>query len=896
MWIAIFWFIVTLAISYTIGQLMMKKPHVDDLKAGKMDIPNSEEGKVQPVIFGTPRRIEDATLAWWGHVKTVEIKKKVSDGGWFHGDTYQTIGYKYYIGMLAELCHGPIDGIKQIFCADKLIWPDPDNEDTMAADGAVLAMIDTPKLFGGESSGGGVEGELAIAYGGEAQTPDEYLRARLAETATGALQGAHSIGASSLVIDGLAANKEFHEDDTLVLTTDAQRYTITADATANGSGVITISITPTLVENTADNVVATFRQDTKVPASRGLVSVIFKQIYFGTTPYLQPFSFLVKRIAILDDGSPQWYLVKAAVNTRDLNPAHIIRECITNTRWGMGYSAGLCLDSVWQPVADKLYSEGFGLSACWDGQKELLDFVFEICKCINGLLYQDLKTGQFILKLIRDDYVPASLTMYDESDIIAVEDFVRPSPGEIPDVVNVNFWNLKDNKNTVMPDHDIALMDAQGGKSIIYETSMPYVTDKDLAAKIASREARQISSMVATLKIRAKRTMATLQPGAVFKLNWQILGITGLVVRILKANYGTLQDGTIEFECMEDVWTTEPAMYATPPESGWIDPVTEPTTSPARLLIEAPFLTLVKNMGLPTAQALTAGAGFLMVGAVRSSGDAFNYDLLVRDTPASTFESVGYVAWTPAGKLTADMLLNATDATVTLDENTDLDLGIVGDYVQIDNELLKIKAIDAGNRELTLARGVLDSVPAFHSTGARVWLIESSKAIVQQEYASAATPGVKVLPRTGKGELDEASAAIDTASAFDSRQARPYPPGAFKINSVSYPGNFTGQPTISWTHRDRLLQTGEITEHSATSIGPEAGTTYTLKIYDENNVLRRTETGLTGTSYLYTEANERADCSLSPTDPLNTQLRFVLLAVRSGLNSWQQYDSTVPRA
>lgn len=71
--------------------------------------------------------------------------------------------------------------------------------------------------------------------------------------------------------------------------------------------------------------------------------------------------------------------------------------------------------------------------------------------------------------------------------------------------------------------------------------------------------------------------------------------------------------------------------------------------------------------------------------------------------------------------------------------------------------------------------------------------------------------------------------------------------------------------------------------------------TYTLRIYDEDNILVRTEPNLTGTSYTYTEANERSDCGLGPTDPLNTQLRFELWSVRDGYDSWQRYDLTLPR-
>jgi hypothetical protein len=285
-----------------------------------------------------------------------------------------------------------------------------------------------------------------------------------------------------------------------------------------------------------------------------------------------------------------------------------------------------------------------------------------------------------------------------------------------------------------------------------------------------------------------------------------------------------------------------------------------------------------------------------MVGAVRSSSDALNYELLVRDAVGLDFYSEGYAAWTGTGFLTASLPLNAVDAVVQLDDTDNLDTVIIGGYALIDSEFVKVKNVDTANEQVTIARGVLDSVPAAHSAGARIMFLEASKIIAVTEYASGALPAAKILSRTGKGEMEEADAPTDIASAFNSRQARAYPPGNFKVNAVSYPASFTGQPTLSWSHRDRTQQVNSITEHSAASIGPETSTTYTIKIYDEDNVLRRTVTGLTGTSYEYTEAFERADCGLGPSDPLNTQLRFVLYSVRSGLDSWQSYDITVPRA
>ena len=66
-----------------------------------------------------------------------------------------------------------------------------------------------------------------------------------------------------------------------------------------------------------------------IPAFRGVVSVIMRQCYVGTSHYLKYISFLAKRINKTISGGNQWYPAKAAINTYDMNPVHIIRECLT---------------------------------------------------------------------------------------------------------------------------------------------------------------------------------------------------------------------------------------------------------------------------------------------------------------------------------------------------------------------------------------------------------------------------------------------------------------------------------------------------------------------------------------------------------------------------------------
>lgn len=72
MWWYVAVFIVALVVSYA----MMPKPQSQP-PAGLGDVkaPTAEEGREIPVLFGT-RDLEGPNVVWYGHLKTVAIRKK----------------------------------------------------------------------------------------------------------------------------------------------------------------------------------------------------------------------------------------------------------------------------------------------------------------------------------------------------------------------------------------------------------------------------------------------------------------------------------------------------------------------------------------------------------------------------------------------------------------------------------------------------------------------------------------------------------------------------------------------------------------------------------------------------------------------------------------------------
>ncbi len=142
------------------------------------------------------------------------------------------------------------------------------------------------------------------------------------------------------------------------------------------------------------------------------------------------------------------------------------------------------------------------------------------------------------------------------------------------------------------------------------------------------------------------------------------------------------------------------------------------------------------------------------------------------------------------------------------------------------------------------------------------------------------------------GRLAESAATADSYT-FTKRMIRPYPPGNVRVNNVMWPTVILGQMALTWAHRDRMQQTVYLVTQSEGSIGPEAGTTYTVRIYNENLGLQKNLTGLTTTSLTYTTTDEATDSGLGR---INGRLKVEIESVRDGQVSWQKQTRSFERA
>jgi len=615
-----------------------------------------------------------------------------------------------------------------------------------------------------------------------------------------------------------------------------------------------------------------------LPAFRGLFGLVLRSPQVSAlNPYVKPWSAYISRIP----GG--FYPAKAAIG-ESMNPAHIIYEVLTSHEFGIGLPASDIDVASFTTAADKLYAEGLGLSLFWEGEQSAEDFIGLVLDHINGNVYHKPATGKITLKLARDDYVIGSLPILDASNILRIDRFSQPLPGELTSEVQVKYEDQATGEAGSVSVQDIAVLAMQGGMAVPVVRDLRGIPDGSLASKIALRELRQLATPLAKAEILCNRDAWSLNLGDVFRLQYAPLGIDDMVMRVAEVDYGTLTDGRVTIIAAQDVFAVASAVIGTPQATGWVNPLSAPAACPERLVMEAPYWVVAREIFMDQSiltDNVDPDSGLLLAAGSRPSADAYNF-LLYTGTGSTYVERVTG-AFMPVATLSASV--GRTETTFTIEAGVDLDFVEAGTWAHIDGELVKVVSVSATT--FVCKRGVLDTVPAPHAAGVKIHFADDFKGLDETEWSNGQTVNAKMLTRTGLGTLLIASAPANSVK-MARRFIRPYAPGNVKINAVAYPASVTGNLSITWAHRDRTLQTAYIVEQTEGNIGPETGATYTVRIYNAQSggTLIRTYSGITTTTQAYTEAQAATDNG--GTKPAN--IRVEVESVRGTYTSLQKHQ------
>lgn len=565
-----------------------------------------------------------------------------------------------------------------------------------------------------------------------------------------------------------------------------------------------------------------------IPAFRRVVGAVLRRVYLGNNPYLKLWAFRGKRIHVRQDGLAQWYDEKAEVGG-DMNPAHIVREVLTDPDWGMGYPEGDMDDEAFAAAADVLHSEGMGMSLLWDAQQDLSDFLAVVLRHIDGSLYTDRRTGKFVLRLARGGYDVDDLPVLDETNVTNVTDFKRPTVAELTNQVSVTYWDKSTGKDGSVTVQDIALAASQGS-TVGTTMQYPGFTNGAIATKAASRDLKALATPLATATIYATRAAAELNIGDVFVFSWEEYGVERVVFRVSNIELGELTNNTIKLTVVEDAFSLSASSYAPPPPSEWQPPSRDAVPPPHRLAMDTPYYLMAREIGDQAAQSLPQTAGYVMAAGTSPGGTASSFELFT--DAGSGYGAYGVATSTFSPTLTVGPAYDDNPETDLFELSGEVD----GDLVEVGDLADTLpRPVPAGTRLLVLGTG-------------------DNCAMDSTEYAAGEEVDVKLATNAAGGQLALSSAPTETVEVVG-RQALPYPPGLLRIDGARAPASASGPVSVTWAHRDRTQQTGDtLPGQDDASIGPEADVRYGIVARDAGGTPLVSRDNIDGTSATVTLA------------------------------------------
>lgn len=841
----------------------------------------------------------------------------------------QTVGYRYRLGMHMGICHGPVDSVREIRAGDRTAWIGNVTESSQIS-------INAPELFGGDEREGGIVGATDVMMGEPTQGLNTYLLSRLGNPLP-AFRGILSlvfrrglitsnnpyvkawVVRVRRILQGWHGGEAWYPEKAVIALPVGQRQLVASQISLLASEAATTDVNGYTLSGFDPSDIITVEQPSGLtyggwsrwPAddSSGADGLPWECSFavtangvgtqYLTTRYPNATAALAAAqaagpVSLTGASSYRFWLFDDILSNRGgvslrvykssplqaMNPAHIAYQCLTDPEWGMGYPASIIDDASFRAAADVFHAEGMGLCLKWTQQDSIQSFIQVVMDHAGAALAQDPRTGLFRLKPIRGDYDIDELQLFgsEQGNVLQLESFERATYTEAINELTVTFVDQTTGKDGSVTVQQLANVQAQGS---VVSQSRDYagLATLDLAARVAMRDLRSASSGLARVRMTCNREAWDLLPGDVIAFAWPDYGIAKIAMRVLRVDYGSLTSGAIRVEAAEDVFGLPAGSYVRPQPIGWEEPDLTPQPSPAITAFEVPYRELVGQLGAANAAALAPDAGYAAVAAVAPAGYSTNYELRTA-TSSTELEQAAEGDWCPSATLSAialqaETVLELDDAEpfAALTLGTALMLGDGGDA-----EIVRLDAIDTVANTITVGRGCCDTTPGAWPMGTRLWAFDEFASGDPTEYVDGEEITAAVLSRTGTGLLDVALAPQDTVT-LASRAARPYAPGLLRIAdtfslAAAYPEERIGALTVSWAHRDRLLQQDKLIDAVEASIGPEPGTTYTVRYYVDD-VLDETESGIAGTS------------STPATLSANGTARVEVVAVRDGLESWQ---------
>lgn len=569
------------------------------------------------------------------------------------------------------------------------------------------------------------------------------------------------------------------------------------------------------------------------PAFRGVATLHYSGQVSTSSTYLKTWDMMYDRLYTGWEDDAVWYPEAMEIMVNDgqvtaMNPAHIVYQANTDTEWGGSIPRGLLDDASYRAAADLYLSEGFGLCFLWQREGAVGEFVQQVLDHVGGAQYVSRSTGLLTLASIRGDYDPEDLPLFDHTTgLLSIDDDQLATIDTAVNQMTVTWYDvLADVDRTVTLDNPALIAARAGG---INSQSVTYkgIPDEQLAMRVCQRDLNA-AGLIRRLKVTLDRRGRKIPPAGLFRISSPYDGISAMVLRA--GQITERPDGTFQITAMQDVFGLPATVYAPPQDSTWVPPDSSVTPAPNQALIELTWRDLVRRLSAADLAFTAEDAAFVGSIAQRPVSLASDYLLYTR-WPGEEFALRADATWCATAVLDEQLEATATLAYMT----GELDAGVIGSAALLGDEIVRIDDIDLATGTVTLGRGCVDTAPRLHLAGTRIWFADDLNDVVAidtREYTEGDEIEAVVLTR-GSSAVLPIDQATPIAIQLQGRQGRPYAPGQVAVNGHSVLTDIpaqSGELTVSWAHRNRLLQSDLLIDHHAASITPEEGVEYQVLI------------------------------------------------------------------
>lgn len=569
------------------------------------------------------------------------------------------------------------------------------------------------------------------------------------------------------------------------------------------------------------------------------------------------------------------------------NPAYILLECLTNAVWGLGFqlgtdaevSAGTALsgsggefidlnsftsaakvlgqaDSTTNPKG-----EGFGLSAIWQNESSVEDFMTSILTAINGVVFLHPNSGKFTLKLLRADD-QSELTV-NEDNIIEVRNFARSGVSELVNQLSLVWTDPILGGPKSLTVHNSAARALQGHTVAITKTYSA-ITDDNLAMQVAVRDLGLFSQAIAGVDLVLNRTAANLTIGSVINWSWADYGITNMSLRVSSLSFGLVGDGRITAKCVENVYAINKTQYGGASAIDFPVPAEIKPEYPTRVRVfNLSYLDLFRLRNRPDLNVIPAlmetdtTSGVIAVFAKAPNRFSNQFLLKTSNRSDSGFVESGSLHFTPFALNMGS--ISKSQTTFALDEASNLHLLTASSedsthyYYSTPSLCMYLVCCDGDKTELmelisltkdykiaVVTRGVGNTVPKPFPAQSELWFYSQNLDLftLQREYPEYGNVFVKTLtevnrmtyPDTPEETTAKGIPSPTVYSTTVKSWALPYPV-ANLTTQVS-----GGDVMINWAHRDAALLQDKLVGQTGT-MERTNGIFYAIEIRNEAGLL-----------------------------------------------------------